>query len=58
MSALLVGYARVPNHDQDLTAQQKELAALGVSAERTHVELSMLPQSCSPGALVASRRPR
>ena len=38
MSALLVGYARVSTHDQDLTAQREALASLGVSAERTYVD--------------------
>ncbi len=38
MSALLVGYARVSTHDQDLTAQRDVLASLGVSAERTYVD--------------------
>lgn len=38
MSALLVGYAGVSTHDQDLTAQRDALAALGVSAERTYVD--------------------
>jgi DNA invertase Pin-like site-specific DNA recombinase len=38
MSALLVGYARLSTHDQDLTAQQDALATLGVSAERTYVD--------------------
>jgi len=38
MSALLVGYARVSTHDQDLTAQRDALARLGVSAERTYVD--------------------
>lgn len=38
MSALLVGYARVSTHDQDLTAQRDALASLGVSAERMYVD--------------------
>ncbi len=38
MTALLVGYARVSTHDQDLTAQRDALARLGVSAERTYVD--------------------
>jgi hypothetical protein len=38
MSALLVGYARVSTHDQDLTAQRDAPATLGVSAERTYVD--------------------
>ncbi|HVF77130.1 MAG TPA: recombinase family protein [Solirubrobacteraceae bacterium] len=38
MSALLVGYARVSTHDQDLAAQRDALSRLGVSAERTYVD--------------------
>jgi len=38
MSALLVGYACVSAHDQDLTAKRDALAALGVSVERTYVD--------------------
>jgi DNA invertase Pin-like site-specific DNA recombinase len=38
MSALLVGYARVSTHDQDLTAQRDALARLGVSADRIYVD--------------------
>ncbi|MDP8909253.1 MAG: hypothetical protein M3N47_09105, partial [Chloroflexota bacterium] len=45
MSALLVGYARVWTHDQDLTAQRDALAALGVSAERTYVDHGQGPRS-------------
>jgi DNA invertase Pin-like site-specific DNA recombinase len=38
MSALLVGYARVSTHDQDLTAQRDALARLGVGADRIYVD--------------------
>ena len=38
MSTLLIGYARVSTHEQDLTAQRDALAWLGVSAERTYVD--------------------
>ncbi len=38
MGPLLIGYARVPTDDQDLTAQRDALAALGVTAERIYVE--------------------
>jgi DNA invertase Pin-like site-specific DNA recombinase len=38
MSALLIGYARVSTHEQDLTAQRDGLSRLGVSAERTYVD--------------------
>ena len=38
VSALLVGYARVSTHDQDLTAQRDALVVLGVRAERTYVD--------------------
>ncbi len=38
MSALLVGYARCSTDQQDLTAQRDGLVALGVEAERIHVD--------------------
>jgi DNA invertase Pin-like site-specific DNA recombinase len=38
MSALLVGYARCPTDQQDLTAQRDALLGLGVEAERSYVD--------------------
>jgi DNA invertase Pin-like site-specific DNA recombinase len=38
MSALLVGYARVSTHDQDLTSQREALSALGGSDARTYFD--------------------
>jgi len=38
MAPLLIGYARVSTDTQDLTAHREGLAALGVSAERIHVD--------------------
>lgn len=38
MSALLVGYARCPTEEQDLTAQRDGLARLGVEPERIYVD--------------------
>jgi DNA invertase Pin-like site-specific DNA recombinase len=38
MNQLLVGYARVSTEQQDLTAQRKSLAALGVGDDRIYVD--------------------
>jgi DNA invertase Pin-like site-specific DNA recombinase len=37
MTALLVGYARCPTDQQDLTAQRDALSALGVEVDRIYV---------------------
>ncbi|HET6560357.1 MAG TPA: hypothetical protein VFG72_00635 [Marmoricola sp.] len=42
MSALLVGYARCPPTSKDLTAQRDGLLALGVDADRIHVDHNVL----------------
>lgn len=61
MSALLVGYAGVSTHDQDLTAQRDALAALGVQIERTYVDHGLTGTNRDrPGlreALAACRSP-
>jgi DNA invertase Pin-like site-specific DNA recombinase len=38
ISGLLIGYARVSTDAQDLTAQRRALAALGVGADRVYVD--------------------
>jgi DNA invertase Pin-like site-specific DNA recombinase len=38
MTALLLGYARVSTHQQDLTSQRDGLAALGVAANQIYVD--------------------
>ncbi len=38
MTALLIGYARCPTDEQDLTVQREGLAALGVPPDRTYVD--------------------
>ncbi|WP_353828419.1 recombinase family protein [Agromyces sp. SYSU T0242] len=38
MNALLIGYARVSTHEQDLTAQREALIRLGVTPERIYTD--------------------
>jgi hypothetical protein len=38
MAALLIGYARCSNDEQDLTVQLEGLAALGVTPDRIYVD--------------------
>ena len=38
MNELLIGYARVSTHDQDLTVQREALQRLGVTAERIYTD--------------------
>jgi DNA invertase Pin-like site-specific DNA recombinase len=38
MNELLVGYARVPREQQDLTSQRNGLHALGVGEDRIYVD--------------------
>lgn len=38
MAALLIGYARCPTDQQDLTAQHDGLTALGVAPDRIYVD--------------------
>ena len=38
MSSLMIGYARVSTHEQDLEAQQRALAELGVAHDRVYTD--------------------
>ncbi len=42
MTALLIGHARVPTDEQDLTAQRDTLASLGVTSERVYVDHGLI----------------
>ncbi len=41
MNELLIGYARVSNDGQDLTAQREVLVTLGVSPEPVYADLAV-----------------
>ncbi len=60
MKALLIGYARVSTHGQDLTVQRQALAALGVADDRIYVDQGLTGSNRErPGlreALAACRR--
>ena len=59
VAGLKIGYARVSTDEQDLTAQQQALAALGVTPDRIYVDHGLTGTNRDrPGLREAMMSPR